>query len=315
MEIDDDDWFSYHCWRNNVLIAFGPFSSFLAWVSHSEWRCLRCLSFGKWWKTEKDSCRSSVIGVMSYPPQYPRSSNPLNSSWPMCLFLVSLSLSVCMCIFAMSVVWTKEVSWALVHADVYIPHVFLTLPYIFATQSFQGVHMRSCVRSSFIRVGKRGWEGSSSLCGALVAWRRVLFLTEGEIEMLSCVLSVFWRGCECTCVYVCMCVCAHAHTHTHCTRGARCEPRGRDERLGEPEESRWTKSRQICISICVEITHVCIYVGRRDEIWTNSSFSLTYPFFWKSKAKDVNVKPRTRMKIKSEQHRPSIKGTKLLIVI
>jgi len=26
---------------------------------------LRCLSFGRWWKTGKHSCPSSVVGVMS----------------------------------------------------------------------------------------------------------------------------------------------------------------------------------------------------------------------------------------------------------
>ena len=33
-------------------------------------------------QTEKHSCRSSVIGMRSYPPQYPRSSAPLNPSSP-----------------------------------------------------------------------------------------------------------------------------------------------------------------------------------------------------------------------------------------
>jgi len=58
---------------------------------------------------------------------------------------------VWMCIFAVSVVCTKHESWAPVHAGVYIAHVFLTLPYIFSTQSLQGVHMCSFLRSLFIR--------------------------------------------------------------------------------------------------------------------------------------------------------------------
>ena len=41
---------------------------------------------------------------------------------------------------------------------------------------------------------------------------------------------------------------------------------GRDETLGGPEESRWTKSWQICIRMCVQSTHVYIYAGKRDEI-------------------------------------------------
>ena len=46
--------------------------------------CVFCL-FCRWWKTEKHSCRSSVISMRSYPPQYPRSSKPLNQ--PPSLFL------------------------------------------------------------------------------------------------------------------------------------------------------------------------------------------------------------------------------------
>jgi len=62
-------------------------------------------------------------------------------------------------------------------------------------------------------------------------------------------------------VYVCI------RTHTHTAREIlRCEPRGRDETPGGPEESRWTESRQICIRICVQSTHVHIHAVRRDEI-------------------------------------------------
>ena len=44
---------------------------------------------------------------------------------------------------------------------------------------------------------------------ALVAWRGGLFMTEGEIRVLS--VSIFNAGgsvCECRCVYT------HTHTHT-----------------------------------------------------------------------------------------------------
>ena len=50
--------------------------------SFNEWRCLRCLSFCRWWKTEKHSCRSIVICISSYPPQYPHSSTPGNHPPP-----------------------------------------------------------------------------------------------------------------------------------------------------------------------------------------------------------------------------------------
>ena len=53
-------------------------------------------------------------------------------------------------VFAVSVVCTNQVSWALVHAGVYIPPVFLTPPYKSATQPQQG----SYVRILFIHVGR-----------------------------------------------------------------------------------------------------------------------------------------------------------------
>jgi len=97
---------------------------------------------------------------------------------------------------------------------------------------------------------------------ALVAWRGGLFLTEGKIVVLS-VSSLFLRRVG---VYVCVSVCIRTHTHT-CTYGELgCEPRNRDETPGGPEESRWTKSRHTYARICVQSTHVYIYVKRRDEI-------------------------------------------------
>jgi len=66
---------------------------------------------------------------------------------------------------------------------------------------------------------------------------------------------------------MCVCVCIYAHTHTHCSDGVLgCEPRGRDEIPGGPKESRWAKSQHICVRICVQSTHVYVYVRRWDEI-------------------------------------------------
>jgi len=66
---------------------------------------------------------------------------------------------------------------------------------------------------------------------------------------------------------MCVCVCVYTHTHTHCTDGVfECEPRGLNKIPGRPKESRWTKSRHICIRICVQGTHVYVYTRRRDEI-------------------------------------------------
>ena len=65
---------------------------------------------------------------------------------------------------------------------------------------------------------------------------------------------------------VCVWECVYTHTHTHTTEVLGCESRSRDETPGRPEESRWTKSWRTYIRICVQSTHVCIHVKRRDEI-------------------------------------------------
>jgi len=83
-------------------------------------------------------------------------------------------------------------------------------------------------------------------------------------------------------------VCVYAHTHAHCTYGVLgCEPRGLDETPAGPEESRWTKSRHICIRIRVQNTYA--YATRRDGILYELFFSEKYFFFRKRKAKDVST--------------------------
>jgi len=44
------------------------------------------------------------------------------------------------------------------------------------------------------------------------------------------------------------------------------QARGRDETPGGPEESRRTKSRHMCIRICVQSLYMFVYAKRRDEI-------------------------------------------------
>jgi len=73
------------------------------------------------------------------------------------------------------------------------------------------------------------------------------------------------RMCGSVCVYMCV------HTHTHTAHGVLgCEPRVRDETPEGPEEYRRTESHHVysykCIRICVQSTHVYLYVGRQDEI-------------------------------------------------
>jgi len=94
---------------------------------------------------------------------------------------------------------------------------------------------------------------------------------------------------------VCVCMCVYAHIHTHCTWGTRCEPKGRDEAPGGHEESRWTKSRHTCIHMCVQSTHVYVYICWEAgwDLGLTAFYLSTYLIFRKSKAKDVNVNPRT----------------------
>jgi len=44
-----------------------------------------------------------------------------------------------------------------------------------------------------------------------------------------------------------------------CIRVLGCESRGWDEISGGPKESRWTKFWHVCIHLCVQSTHLCVY--------------------------------------------------------
>ena len=90
----------------------------------------------------------------------------------------------------------------------------------------------------------------------LLVWDIIIYIRKDR--GVVCMLSVFLRGWECMRVY-----CVYAHTHTGGILG--CEPRGRDEKPGKPEESRWTKSCYTYIRICVQSTLVYICAERRDE--------------------------------------------------
>jgi len=80
-EVDDDGIYC-HSRRNNVVVAFGTLSSFFTYlliVSGVVW--VVC-PFCRWWKKWQHSSWSSVIGIRSYQPQYPRCSTPLNPQPP-----------------------------------------------------------------------------------------------------------------------------------------------------------------------------------------------------------------------------------------
>jgi len=114
----------------------------------------------------------------------------------------------------------------------------------------------------------------------------------------------------------CWCMCVYVRTHTHTARGVLgCEPRGRDETPGGPEESRWTTSRHVCIRICVQSTHVYTYAGRRHETFGSLVFLFNIFFFPKKKSNRCQCETENSNPYGFELHRPSIKGTKLLFKV
>jgi len=60
--------------------------------------------------------------------------------------------------------------------------------------------------------------GRVQLCKALVAWREGVSLTEEEIEVLSCVFSIFDAGASGS-VRCCKCRYTFTHTHMHTAHG------------------------------------------------------------------------------------------------
>jgi len=182
---------------------------------------------------------------------------------------------------AVSVACTKQVSWALVHVQVCSLHRC-------SWHQFRGLQTHPlqcvCMCAHVCTIGSM----------ALRDKRGKVKLVYARHLLLACfarIFSIFWRsggGCACGCKYV------YTYTPKHTARGVlRCEHRGQDETLGGPEECRWTKSRHICIRICVQSTHVYIYARRRDEILNQILFFFSIFFFPKRTAKDVNATQRT----------------------
>jgi len=154
--------------------------------------------------------------------------------------------------------------WQVDHActGVYIKQVLCASAYTFAYTLATGcAYALMYVQFVHSALGNEGvgvevvYEGACCLAWVVIFDRR-------RDWGVVCVFSIFNAGGS-----VCGCMCVYMHTHTHCTDGVlACEPRGLYETPGGPEKSRWTKSRHICIRICVQSTHAYAYARRRDEI-------------------------------------------------
>ena len=126
---------------------------------------------------------------------------------------------------------------------------------------------------------------------ALVAWRWGLFLKEGKIGVLSVVFSISNAGGS---VYGCMWVYTHTHTHIKQMGYLDVSPGvGKKHLEGPKNPDGLNLDIHIFVYTHVYKVHMCIYMLRGGmRSWTNCFFSLTYFFFRKRKAKDVNANHR-----------------------
>ena len=99
-------------------------------------------------------------------------------------------------------------------------------------------------------------------------------------------LSVFCLFLTGVGLYVGVCVCTQTHTHMTCTaRGLLgCEPRVGTRHLESPKNPDG-QSRHICIRMCVQCTHMCVFAGMRDEILSKFLFFFHISFLPKQKSK------------------------------
>jgi len=122
---------------------------------------------------------------------------------------------------------------------------------------------------------------------ALVAWREGLFLTKEKIVVLSESSLLLMR----VGVYVCVSVCIRTHTHTlH-----RCSDVSPAVGMRHLEGPKNPDGLNLDMNIFVYLykVHMCMYMLRGGmKSWTNYFFLLTYFFFRKRKAKDVNANHR-----------------------
>jgi len=160
-----------------------------------------------------------------------------------------------MCMFAVSVLCTKRVSWALVHAVVYFPQVFLTSPYISTNHCRECTCDRACAVCSFA-LGDEGGEVQlvntvQSTCR--LAWG--LASIEGEIKVLSFVFIFLTLVGVYLGVHMC-----DTHTHTHAVYGVLDVSPGIGTRHFEGPKNQERLNLVKFVFIHVYKVHMCIYM-------------------------------------------------------
>jgi len=98
------------------------------------------------------------------------------------------------------------------------------------------------------------YEGTCCLAWGVIFDRR-------RDRGVVCVFSIVNAGGS-----VCGCICVHTHTHTYTAGYSDVSPGVGMRHQAGSEESRWTKSRHICVRKCVQSTRfdlICFYYWKQ----------------------------------------------------
>ena len=152
-------------------------------------------------------------------------------------------------------------------AGVYIKQVLCASAYTFAYTLATGcAYALMYLQFVHSATGNEG-GGFQLVCEGTCCRSWGIFSDKRRDRGVVCVFSIFNEGRS---EYGCMCVYTHtvAHTDTAHMEYSIVSTGVRMRHLEGPKESRWNKSRNICIRICVQSTHVHVYhrARRWDEI-------------------------------------------------
>jgi len=143
-------------------------------------------------------------------------------------------------------------------AGVYVKQVLCASAYKFAYTLATGwAYALMYVQFVHLALGNKDW-------GFQLVYESTCCLAWGFIfDRMKSVSSLFWTWAG---VYVGVGVCIRTRTHTLHRWVTRLWAQGSGWDTWRARESRWTKSRHICILICVQSTYVYIYAKMWDEI-------------------------------------------------